>query len=143
MKITNTTKLDNKTIREIIRMVRPPGISNFDVMIKNSSKNTCRGRAYLTQCSYHYSNNQFVVIGIPKNEKNYPYNTYGGKGYISTRILTKMEDIVYVIAHELRHLWQSKVKKGRRVWGARGQYSERDADAYAIKKLREYRRQKK
>ena len=26
------------------------------------------------------------------------------------------------------------------VWGSRGRYSERDADAYAVRKLREWRR---
>lgn len=35
---------------------------------------------------------------------------------------------------------QARVPKGRRVWGARGQFSERDADAYAIRTLRAWRR---
>ena len=140
MQLTNTTNIDNEKIREIIRMVRPSGISNFDIMIKNSDGNTCCGTAYSKGSSYHYSKRPFVVIRIPKNEKHYPYKTYDGKGYIPTIILNKVEDIIHVIAHELRHLWQSKVKRGYRVWGARGQFSERDADAYAIRKVREYRK---
>lgn len=64
-----------------------------------------------------------------------------GSGYISSYILSREEALVHVIAHELRHLWQAKVKKGHRVWGARGQFSDRDADAYAIKKTRGWRRQ--
>ncbi len=47
-----------------------------------------------------------------------------------------------VTAHELRHLWQAQHPKGWRVWGSRGQYSERDADAYAIRMLRAWRRSK-
>jgi len=140
MQLTNTTNLDNGKIREIIKMVRPSGISNFDVMIKNSKSNHCCGTAYSKGSSMHYSARPFMVIRIPKNDSKYPYRTYEGKGYIPTIILNKLEDIVYVIAHELRHLWQSKVKKGYRVWGARGQFSERDADAYAIRKVREFRR---
>lgn len=51
----------------------------------------------------------------------------------------RIEALVYVLAHELRHQWQAIHPKGWRVWGARGQYSERDADAYAIKMLRNWR----
>jgi hypothetical protein len=52
----------------------------------------------------------------------------------------RTEALVHLLAHELRHLWQAKVKRGYRVWGARGQFSERDADAYAIQMLRRWRR---
>lgn len=55
-------------------------------------------------------------------------------------ICNQVEALVYVMAHELRHLWQERVPRGRRVWGARGQFSERDADAYALRMLRAWRR---
>ena len=140
MQLTNTTSIPNEKLRLIIRTVRPSGISNFDLMIKNSEGNNCCGRCYTRGSSYHYSTKPFIVIRIPKKQGNYPYTTYGGEGYIPFIILNKIEDVLYVIAHELRHIWQSKIKKGYRVWGARGQFSERDADAYAIRKVREYRR---
>lgn len=62
-------------------------------------------------------------------------------GYISHWTLSREEGLVHVIAHELRHFWQSNHsgKRGR-VWSARGQYSETDADAYAIRKQREWRK---
>jgi hypothetical protein len=63
-------------------------------------------------------------------------------GYISQLILSREEALISVAAHELRYHWQSNhwpSKRGR-VWGAKGQYSNRDADAYAIRKLREWRR---
>jgi hypothetical protein len=55
-------------------------------------------------------------------------------------IFNAEEALVYVMAHELRHLWQALHPKGYRVWGARGQMSERDTDAYGLRMLRAWRR---
>lgn len=62
-------------------------------------------------------------------------------GHIGSLILTREEAFVHILAHELRHLWQTnhRGKRGK-VWGARGLLSDRDADAYAIRKMREWRR---
>ena len=61
-------------------------------------------------------------------------------GYIDYLILSREEALVYVLAHEFRHFWQTnhQGKRGK-IWGARGVYSDRDADAYAIKKTRAWR----
>ena len=71
-------------------------------------------------------------------------------GYINCLLLSREEAIILVMAHELRHLWQMdhrrrRTKEGEAgeragVWGSRGQYSNRDADAYAIRKVREWRK---
>jgi hypothetical protein len=37
---------------------------------------------------------------------------------------------------------RKKSEKANRVWGVRGQFSERDADAYAIRKIREWHSKK-
>jgi hypothetical protein len=61
-------------------------------------------------------------------------------GYISTLLRSSQECLIYVIAHELRHLYQEK-NKADWVYGSKGRKSsERDADAYAISKVREWRR---
>jgi hypothetical protein len=59
---------------------------------------------------------------------------------LTVLFLSREEVLVHIFAHELRHLWQKNHpgKRGK-VWGAKGQYSERDADAYAIRKMREWR----
>jgi hypothetical protein len=63
-------------------------------------------------------------------------------GYIDSLILSREEALVHVLAHELRHFWQcNHPSKRSKVWGARGRFSDRDADAYAIRKTREWRRQ--
>lgn len=72
-------------------------------------------------------------------------------GYINCLLLSREEAVILVMAHELRHLWQMDhrrrrgIKEGEGgegvgVWGSRGQYSNRDADAYAIRKVREWRK---
>lgn len=138
MKIKNTNKrFGNELIRQVINFTRPPNISNFDVMIK-SSKYAYSAHAYSNGSGYHTTANPFIVVRI--GEIKFPLIKIGGKGYLCMQVYTYTELLVMLIAHELRHLWQANVKRGYRVWGARGQFSERDADAYALHKLREWRR---
>jgi hypothetical protein len=63
-------------------------------------------------------------------------------GYIPLLMRSREETLGYVPAHELRHFYQcSHPGKRGKVWGARGRFSDRDADAYAIRKTREWCRQ--
>jgi hypothetical protein len=66
---------------------------------------------------------------------------FSSGGYISSLELSREESLVHILAHELRHYWQMNHpgKRGK-VWGARGKFSERDADAYAIRMTRAWRR---
>ena len=41
MRLRNTTDIPDEYVREVIRFVRPPGISNFDVEVRNSSRGVC------------------------------------------------------------------------------------------------------
>jgi hypothetical protein len=144
MRLTNNTDFPDKRIREIIEFVRPNGISNFDVMIKNSDTCLYRGRCYYNGSSFHRTTNPFIVVRITKNEGCFPLyrTTKKGSGYIPSLLLSREEALVHLIAHELKHLRQARVKRGHRVWGARGQFSERDADRYTIRKTRKWRSQK-
>jgi hypothetical protein len=62
-------------------------------------------------------------------------------GYIDSLTLSREEALVHVLAHEFRHFWQTNHpgKRGK-VWRARGKSSEKDSDAYAIKKHRMWRK---
>lgn len=52
------------------------------------------------------------------------------------------EAVLYVLAHEVRHIIQARYARPRdRVWGTRGQYSERDAEAFGLRVLRRWRRE--
>ena len=144
MKVKITNKSFNKgLVKGVVRALRPSGISNFNVEVKNGR--WCRGR-YCYYKSFQKGHDIFgrapkVVATInPKQSFPLRWHPKAKKGYLPIITYSLNETLVYILAHELRHAWQAKVKKGHRVWGARGQFSERDADAYALHMLRKYRR---
>ena len=138
MKLKNYTDIEDETIRAIIRAVKPAGVSGFDISIKNS-KHAFRGRAYTEGCAYHDTAAPLVIVSIGADDK-YPLVVEQHGAYLPMVFYNRIEALLTVAAHELRHLWQAKHPRGWRVWGSRGQYSERDADAYALRMLRAYRR---
>ena len=141
MRINNYTDIPTEKIRELIRFARPARIANFDVMVKNRGGRGCRGSSYSKGSSYHATSSPFIVISIQKNEGGYPrQSSTSGQGYLPFVTFNRLENFLFVLSHEMRHLWQSKVPKGWRVWGARGKFSERDADAYGIRIVRQWRK---
>jgi len=138
VRLKNHTTLADDWLRAVIRAVRPSGISGFDVRISNCS-GAFRGRAYTKGSSYHDRADPFIVVSIAKTDKGAQAILKGGNGYLPMTIGSRKEAALVVIAHELRHLWQSTHTRGR-VWGSKGRMSERDADAYALQMLRQYRR---
>lgn len=144
MKLKNTTTIPNEVVREIISFVKPSGIHNFDVMVKNS-RHAYRGRAYAKGCStYHSSADPFVVCAVGEESKFpcklhfYQYGQLRGK---SDYLANRNEALVYLMAHELRHIWQGKTKnKAGYYWGSRGRYSEIDTESYALHCLRNFRK---
>ena len=143
LRIKNHTDISDELIRKIIRFVQPPGVSGFDVRVSNldiRARSFGRGRAYTHGCHLHDRRGHFIVVSLGARHW-FPMKDSNMKGYLPFPWMASREEAaVYLIAHELRHLWQTKVPKGYRVWGARGQYSERDACAYAIRMLRAWRR---
>lgn len=124
------------------------------VWIGDESRFPCRGtdkrklRAQLRQwrkvpatTSYaHWYGQDGKIVRVTERMRR-PAKPGPGNGYLPRPALgNQIEAFVYVLAHELRHLWQARVPRGRRVWGARSQFSERDADAYALRMLRAWRR---
>ena len=131
MKLKNTTIFSKDLIKEVIRFVKPSDVSKFNVEVKHSN------RGYSATAFYHRPR---IVIRIGDNTYPCKFTKREGLGYLESFVFSPTELLVKLIAHELRHLWQCKHPKGWRVWGARGRFSERDADAYAIHKVREWRR---
>jgi hypothetical protein len=61
------------------------------------------------------------------------------RGYLNDFVLSVEEELVHSLAHEFRHMQQWYYPSEKRSWGSKGRLSERDADAYAIKKTRAWR----
>lgn len=132
MRLINRSRFPEELIRRVIRFVKPSGVTVSEYILTDA-KHPYNGR-------FWGRGRVLVRIGP---DKAFPYKSHGcaGKGYIpGTWILSAEEAMVYVMAHECRHAWQKIHPRGYRVWGAKGKYSERDADAYAIRMLRAWRR---
>lgn len=145
MRLKNYTDIPTEEIRDMIRAVRPAGISNFDVRVSNYAGRRGRGRAYTQGSGYHDKACQFIVVSIAKTEdKARDLGEWREGGYLKYALGSRREVLLAILAHELRHLWQAanplQGKRRGMVYGARGRMSERDADAYALHMLRRYRR---
>lgn len=136
----NHTNIPDAVAKAIYEAVKPSGLSAHDVSIKNYGRHGGRGAAYYHGSAYHASARPFITVSIPRTEAKARVIRPARQGYMRIPTGSRLECLVLLLAHELRHLWQAKVKKGHRVWGARGQFSERDADAYALSMLRKFRR---
>lgn len=139
MRLKNHTDIPTDEVRAMIRMVRPGGIANFDVRVSNLSGRGCCGRAYTRGSGYHTTADPFIVVRVARTDKRARWLRKGGDGYLPMAYGNRREALLAVLAHEMRHLWQANHSRGR-VWGSRGRFSERDADAYALRMLRRYRR---
>jgi hypothetical protein len=135
MRISNRTDLDRATIVDVLRFVAPPGVGSYDADVwRAHAGSPLHGRAYVSE---------WRVLLRVADASFFPYRGHKPHrgGYLGVPpLMCRLEALVFIAAHELRHLWHYRVPRGRRVWGARGQFSERDADAYALRMLRAWRR---
>src|SRR6266478_4360027 len=81
---------------------------------------------------------------FPATITPYQYAHHKGKRYA---LCTRLEALVYITAHELRHLWQAAQSSDKRksanlprYFGSRGKFSEIDTESYAIHMLRAWRK---
>jgi hypothetical protein len=139
MRLKNYTDIPSDIIREIIRAVKPNGIGKFDVRVSNKSGTHWAGRAYTRGSAFHDTADPFIVCRIARTDHATRGLSSGENGYLRYAVGSRLEALVAILSHELRHLWQANHTRGK-VYGARGRFSERDADAYALGMLRRYRR---
>lgn len=149
-------RIHRPRLLELIRFARPRGVTRFALVLQlrpgfKSPKFVHGSPVYswraLVWSGRAWPKKRLVTISVPANYRLRRYHgprrmtgTPGSSGYQGVTVYTPEEALLFVLAHELRHLWQYRVPRGGRVWGARWQYSERDADCYAIGVLRRWRR---
>lgn len=138
MRLKNTTKIPTTLLREVVRFAKPSSVKNFSIWFKNFRP----GSGHLWFCGTAYCGQKHVVCRIPtycRFDKPYSGATKGA--YIPWNAYTYEEALVALVAHELNHLAQAKNPRlYRRTWNARGKFSERDCDVYAIRMMRAWRR---
>jgi hypothetical protein len=159
MKIRNLTTLSTARLRELAVFAAPPGVAGVFITFKyrldycgvaspqnwlDSRRGT--SRPHLAK-KRGWTELPDLMIGLRKTprgagwiENDSAWLAKLKRGYLHSVEYTQEEAILHLLAHEMRHLWQAKVPKGWRVWGARGKFSERDCDAYAIGVIRHWRR---
>lgn len=146
MKIINQTKYPTKWLKYICKFAVSKKFKKGITIEFNWRKNKggISGRFYQTLNK--------ITITLPKKPEQYckypRKETHRKKpddktfSYLDCLHLDFEDELVHVVAHELRHAEQHARPKIHKVFGSRpGQkFSERDADAYGIKKQREYRK---
>lgn len=128
----NTTDVPLELIKDVYHFTVPPGVTGVSVSVRNQSRG-CSGRA----CG---SYKRILVRVGPESSYPSKFTHYKGKGYLDHVYRDRTDALVHLMAHELRHIWQYEHPIGHRVHGSKGQYSERDCDAYGIKMSRAWRK---
>lgn len=143
MRIRNTHKVfSTELIREIINFVRPPDITDFDVWIKNSRRGFA-GKAYCYGCSYHDRMCPYILVRVGTYKYPMVHRYRGMKTSPAITLMDWHDTLVYLIAHELRHLWQAKAKNKRGYYrGSKGRFSEIDTVSYGKSMLIKWRASK-
>lgn len=129
MKITNRSHIADDVVAQVAAFVAPPGCRGVAVTVTNARAHESRGRAF--------PHSKRVIVRVAPVVHRMPERG----AYLGVRPATSLEMLVHILAHELRHIWQYNNPTRKRVWGSRGRYSERDADAYGIHMLRRWRRE--
>ena len=118
--IRNLTALDTAWLEQLVELVKPEGLAG-EYTIYFAPDDLPHGLAdpHLRLVRVYLGGEQHLQRGLAFTWRN--------------RITchTMAETAVYLVAHELRHLWQ---------WENGGVPKERDADAYAARALRRARR---
>ncbi len=133
MEILNKSNFSEKTINKIVRFVRPKNIILPKITVKNS-------KSWKFYGYYIPGQVKKIVVGVGRCN-NFPSFIRRYKNTLKSGYLTdfwfksKEEALVYLLAHELTHYLQHLEHKYN--------FSEKQADEYALKKLDQWRKKKK
>lgn len=139
--IIKNVRLPKTKIEKIICFVTPKGLKLPAIIIKPA-----RGEWLID--GIYYANDHEILLKVAKYS-DFPFKMTVSKkekkkGYMDGFSLkNKQEALVYLLAHEIRHVWQAKHPTAKRMGRRKNKYSESDADIYAVNKLNQWRENKK
>ena len=133
--LKNTSTIDGRTVRRIIRFVLEhlPRMMPLAVRVQDNRKDWVNGHASPWASA--------VLLKVPKMKRlrlvPYQYAHLKKKVYW---LWNRIEILVYLAAHEIRHVWQQQFPKSGRYPNSRGKFSEVDTESFAIHILRAWRK---
>ena len=144
---SNTTDFSKEFLHEVFDFCKPCGVKStkVDLYVGNTKNFRC---GHMEHKSFVWDSNRIVlyILKADDNRINFPHACYRTsqqvkRGYLSLLVLDRIETLVEIMAHELRHIYQEQRKHKIKCHGKRRQkFSERDADMYAQRKIREWRK---
>lgn len=101
----NTTDVSDKLIAYIANFVCPKDIELNEIVIRHKMEGNIHG-----QWGWHYPDRKKVVIIVPRSipEQGYRFTTKYAK--IKMVFYSRVEFIVAILAHEMRHAYQHQFK---------------------------------
>jgi hypothetical protein len=135
VKLNNTTQFTDKMVRRVFRFVAgKQGYTKFVDELQVSPAEP--GSRWRGVCKPYMGEIKLWVA----RPSRFPYTRPAlPGGYIKIQTKTDVEALVYVAAHEFRHIWQS-MHDSPRLGGGRKGLSERDADTYAAQLIEKWRK---
>jgi len=132
MELKNTSRLPDQFIRGAFRFIVPKTAVRPKRVVVRHTRKAFHGHAR--------PGHLYVWVDVGGQE-HYPFTRepIKGRGYLGVQLASPEEALVYVLAHELRHLWQFWNPNLMRLGGGRGRLSERDADTFAQLVLDDWR----
>lgn len=168
-RLRNSTGIPDATIKQVVEFINQNlGIAGYDVECRNTPHCPMAGTAYTQGSGYHSTSRPFIVLRVgtevipalpkwhplqrraarrfPCFTHPYQYAQHKGRRVV---IRNRIEALVYIAAHEMRHLWQQfRTKDNRKSKNiipmypnSKGKFSEVDTEAFALHELRRWRKE--
>jgi hypothetical protein len=136
-RIANDSDFPTPFVRAAFKFCLPAGVTKIDVVFLEpvaTGTGESSGQCWLNGVERNNFQRPFIYVAVSKADRfpSPPQRTAWKEGYLPEPYFASREEMaIYILAHELRHVWQ---------WRLHGGISERDACAYGIHILRRWRR---
>jgi hypothetical protein len=140
-RIANDSDFPTSFVGAAFKFCLPAGVTKIDVVFLEpapTGTGESSGQCWLDGVERNNFQRPFIYVAVSKADRfpSPPQRTAWKEGYLPEPYFASREEMaVYILAHELRHVWQWRVHNLISQHDA-----ERDACAYGIHMLRRWRR---